>query len=54
MLSEMNSQKKKIKTMTTTKKSLLSAPYLFSLQYLKQKNIRHWGKVSKAVHPISS
>ena len=40
--------------MTTTKEYLLNASYLFSLQYLKQKNIHYWGKVSKVVHPISS
>jgi len=43
LISEMNSQEKQIKTMTTTGKSFLNASYLFSIEISITKNIDHWG-----------
>jgi len=44
LFSEMNSQEKQIKTMTTTEKSLLNASYLFSIEISKTKNHSGLGK----------
>jgi len=44
--------KKQMKMMATTEESLLHALYLISLKIYKQKIIHHWGRVSKAVHPL--